>query len=101
MAKPVGSMGPFLEGYREQEQKMSAERATHVREATDILDLFAAKKVEDMTLFEISSQLMLPPRDTRKFVDELARRRLVSIEPTKEGNDLVTLTKRGKLYIEE
>lgn len=100
MAKPVGSMGPFLEGYREQEQKRAAEKP-RAPQATDVLDLFARKGTDRLTLFEISSQLMIAPQEAKRFVDELSTRKLVSIESTREGNDLVTLTKRGKLYTEE
>ena len=101
MIKPSGSMGPFLEGYRGQEQKVEAGRVTHIPQATDVMDVFAMKKAEHITMFEISSKLMIPPQEARRLVDELAGKRLVSSEVSSEGNDLVVLTKRGKIYIQE
>lgn len=101
MARAIDPMGSFLEGYREQQLKRSAEEIPHILQATDVLDLFANKRVASMTMFEISSQLMIRPQEAKRLVADLANRKLVSIQSTPDGNDLVTVTERGKLFIEK
>ena len=101
MAKPVGSIEPFLEGYREQQQKQEVITSSKLVQATDVLEQFAIKKVNSMTIFELSSELMITPQEAKKLVEELSSKKLVSIEPGREkGNELVALTQRGKLYIQ-
>ncbi len=99
MSRPVGSMGPFLEGYREQEQKMRAEKASRIPVDTDILDLFAETGINSITVLEISSRLMIPPRVAIDLAIQLEARKLVSIKPGKDRAEWVELTERGKLYI--
>lgn len=101
MAKRIGSMEPFLEGYREQQQKQEVKKSSKLVQATDMLDQFAIKKVNSMTIFELSSELMIISQEAGKLVEELSSRKLVSIEPGREkGNELVMLTQRGKLYLQ-
>lgn len=101
MKRSSGSLGDFFQGYRKKEQEIQAQDVRPVPQATDVLDLFARKKVEHLTMFEISSQLMLSPQQAGDLVKELVNRRLVSIESGEKGNDVVELTKRGKVYIQE
>lgn len=101
MARAIDPMGSFLEGYREQELKRAAENVPRILQATDVLDLFAKKGVDSMTMFEISSRLMIRPQEAKRLVADLANRKLVSIQLTPDGNDLVALTERGKLFIEK
>lgn len=100
MSNSTGSMGPFLEGYRQEAQKSwSQERRPYMRQATDILDLFADMGVESMTIPELSSHLLVPWAATKMLVNELVERKLLSIMKGKEGESAAVLTKRGKLYI--
>jgi predicted transcriptional regulator len=101
MAKTIGSMGPFLEGYREQEQQMSDIRMVSEKaDAVDVLDLFTLREVNRMTMFEISSLLIVRLPEAKRLVDQLAAKKLVSIKSTGKGEYLVELTERGKLYLE-
>ena len=76
MKGPTGSMGPFLEGYRQQEQQQVASQKAFRSEldAMEVVDLFVETGVHRMTILEIASRLRTSPDEARHVLKELVRR---------------------------
>ena len=96
MAKPIRSMESFLKGYRGETEPEPETRFESSVQAIEILDLFTEQEVQNMTLFEIASRLVVPLAEARKLVRELEKRDLVSVARGRRGNDRVSVTKRGQ-----
>ncbi|MDP2719950.1 MAG: hypothetical protein Q8P44_09020 [Dehalococcoidia bacterium] len=104
MEKEIPSLDAFFRGYEQKQIQKQAEQRFPGPEkepdATDLLNLFAKTGGKDMTVFEITSRLMTYPQRVTQLTLELAEKKLVKVTPGDGGNDLVSLTPRGKVYIE-
>jgi len=95
--KPKDPMESFLQGYRgESSAKDEVSQKTPTKTVKDVIDLLAKAGPQTMTMFEISSLLIVPNQTAAELVQQLAGLKLVSVTPGERGNHLVALTDQGR-----
>lgn len=101
MSQPIGSMGPFIESYMTQTQRMHAQRKINIPDAAEVMRLFSERGVKSLSLLEIASNLMIRDMDAKDLSKELERKKLVTFKKMADNEYFVELTRLGNQLIKE